>query len=556
MARRSRRSDAVDAKPESKGRVCRMGVYARTSKSYDDDGCSIANQQRIVADHVDRLPDAVVAAYYVDDGFTGTNQDRDAFQRMIEDLRAGRIDGIAAKDASRLGRDYVECQSFIRDMLPSLGARLILVSDRVDSKDNATLDDFAIDMRSLLNDLYSRDLSRKIHATFESSRRRGPLILGNIPYGYLRDPNDTHHLIPDPATAPIVREMFRMKIAGEANAAIARWLEEAGAPTAGEVKYARAGMEATSRDSRRWHARNVSRMLENPVYAGRVVMNKWTQKRYLGIPHEKNDEREWLVVENAHEPLVQPERFDELKRAHGEKVAKKREKRAATDRIRQKHPDRLPGKMRCGICGARMSICRWIEDGVFWGAEYMCNRKDAGEGGGRHRIAVPLVETICMDVIRSQIEQRVSIERLVDSKMADGTLSRRLAEATKGIAAIEREMEDIEDRALKLKGEHMGSGISSRDYKRIERTLWSQLEEAKKRRNDLVARRDLLDSIAENGAGLFAEGEGASLMDSFSAELADMAIESVTFEGDDRVSVRLRFTDAYSRMRQIEEALS
>lgn len=181
MARRSRRSDAVDAKPESKGRVCRMGVYARTSKSYDDDGCSIANQQRIVADHVDRLPDGVVAAYYVDDGFTGTNQDRDAFQRMIEDLRAGRIDGIAAKDASRLGRDYVECQSFIRDMLPSLGARLILVSDRVDSKDNATLDDFAIDMRSLLNDLYSRDLSRKIHATFESSRRRGPPHPGQHP---------------------------------------------------------------------------------------------------------------------------------------------------------------------------------------------------------------------------------------------------------------------------------------------------------------------------------------------------------------------------------------
>lgn len=287
MARRSRRSDAVDAKPEAKGRACRMGVYARTSKSYDDDGCSIANQQRIVAGHVGKLPDAVVAAYYVDDGFTGTNQDRDAFQRMIEDLRAGRIDGIAAKDASRLGRDYVECQSFIRDTLPSLGARLVLVSDGVDSKDNAALDDFAIDMRSLLNDLYSRDLSRKIHATFESSRRRAPLILGNIPYGYLRDPDDPHHLVPDPATAPIVREMFRMKVAGEANAAIARWLEETGAPTAGEVKYARAGMEATSKDSRRWLARNVNRMLENPVYAGRVVMNKWTQKRYLGIPHEK-----------------------------------------------------------------------------------------------------------------------------------------------------------------------------------------------------------------------------------------------------------------------------
>ena len=90
MARKSRRTDApVAPAPEPKSKVCRLGVYTRTSKSYNDDGCSIANQQRIVADHVARLGDAVVAGYYTDDGFTGTNQDRDAFQQMLEDLRAG-----------------------------------------------------------------------------------------------------------------------------------------------------------------------------------------------------------------------------------------------------------------------------------------------------------------------------------------------------------------------------------------------------------------------------------------------------------------------------------
>lgn len=106
MARKSRRTDAPATAPAARAKVCRMGVYARTSKSYGDDGSSIENQKRIVADHIGRLPDAVVAGYYVDDGATGTNQDREAFQRMVGDLRAGRIDGVAAKDASRLGRDY------------------------------------------------------------------------------------------------------------------------------------------------------------------------------------------------------------------------------------------------------------------------------------------------------------------------------------------------------------------------------------------------------------------------------------------------------------------
>lgn len=169
MARKSRRTDAPATAPAARAKVCRVGVYARTSKSYGDDGSSIGNQKRIVADHVGGLPDAVVAGYYVDDGATGTNQDREAFQRMVDDLRAGRIDGVAAKDASRLGRDYVECQTFIRETLPALGARLILVADGVDSKDGASPDGFGMDVKSLLNSLYSRDLSRK---TTPSSRRR------------------------------------------------------------------------------------------------------------------------------------------------------------------------------------------------------------------------------------------------------------------------------------------------------------------------------------------------------------------------------------------------
>ena len=162
----------------------------------------------------------------------------------------------------------------------------------------------ALDLRSLLNDLYSRDLSRKIHGTFAAARRRGPMILGGIPYGYMRDPEDAHHLVPDPQVACHVREMFRMSARGLSNAKIADYLNDAGAPTAGRVKYARAGMEPTSRDSGRWRARNVNRMLANPVYKGTLVMSRWSQKLYMKKPHAKNDPGEWVVVEGAHEPLV------------------------------------------------------------------------------------------------------------------------------------------------------------------------------------------------------------------------------------------------------------
>ena len=491
MARKSRRTDApVAAVPEPKSKVCRLGVYTRTSKSYNDDGCSIANQQRIVADHVARLGDAVVAGYYTDDGFTGTNQDRDAFQQMLEDLRAGKIDGIAAKDASRLGRDYVECQTFIKETLPRMGARLVLVSDGIDSKDDAAIQGMSLDLKSLMNDLYSRDLSRKIHATFAAARRNGPIILGNIPYGYMRDPCETHHLVPDPATAPFVREIFRMSVQGVSNARIAEWLEEQGAPTTGQWKYERAGMEAKSRESARWHARSVNRILSNPVYAGDVVMGKWSQKLCLGVPHHKKSPEEWIVVENTHEPLVSKENFAYLQQQRQERAERRRQSVAATERIRSQRPDRLSGKVFCGVCGCAMHICRWTEDGVMWGAEYCCSNKDKGNGGGRHRVAVPLVEILCMDAVRARFG---------------------------GVA----------DQGALKDGDAGVGGIGAGGH----------------------------DAGSAGGAG----GAGAAgidgACDTFSAELADAAIERVTVQADGSLDIELKPKDLFAKRVQMREVV-
>ena len=553
MARRSRRPGAAEAAAEPKAGACRLGVYARTSKSYGDDGCSIANQQRIVADHVGRLPDASVAGYYTDDGFTGTNQDRDAFQRMLADLREGRIDGVAAKDASRLGRDYIECQTLIRETLPALGARLVLVSDGVDTKDDAAADGMSMDLKSLLNDLYSRDLSRKIHATFDAARRRGPVILGNIPYGYMRDPDETHHLVPDPATAPFVREMFHMAVQGEANARIADWLNGQGAPTAGQTKCERAGKRATSKDSGRWLARNVNRVLANPVYAGDVVMGKWSQKLCAGEPHRKRPEDEWIVIEGAHEPLVSRESFDYLRRRREERAERRREAVAATERLRAQRPDRLAGKVFCGECGMPMHICRWVEDGVLWGAEYCCGNKDRGRGGGRHRIAAPLVETLCMDVIRAQLAAAADLEGMAARMTADGTLAARLLELDGGIARAEGEVSYLAAKCDQLNAEREELGMGEAERRRLSRALWGRHGQAVRELSELRAKCELVASLAERGAG--APDGPAPACDAFSAELAAALIERVTVHADGSLGIDLKVEDAFARRARVLEAI-
>ena len=214
-----------------------MAAYCRLSK---DDGKnkvseSIENQLKLIREYISKSEDLELADIYIDDGYSGLYfANRPEFQRMMENIYKGRIQGVITKDISRLGREHIETSHYIERVFPSLGIRYIAILDGVDSMShrNEELAQF----KTLFNDMYSRDISKKIKGTLMAQKKRGQFMSGFAPYGYVKDPEDKHHFLVDEEAAKVVRRIFCMYLEGYSRGGIARKLNEEGILTPSEYK--------------------------------------------------------------------------------------------------------------------------------------------------------------------------------------------------------------------------------------------------------------------------------------------------------------------------------
>lgn len=195
---------------------------------------SVSAQRILIRDYIHRnsLAGKVDIQEYVDDGFSGTNFLRPAFKRMMEDAKKGEIGCIVVKDFSRFGRDHLETGNYLEKIFPLLGIRFISVNDQFDSMDcQGMTGGMSVALKNIINAMYSQDLSKKIKSAMETRAARGEYIGALAAYGYLKDPDNIHHLIPDGDAAETVRLIFNMAAQGKTKTEIARYLNEQGIPT-------------------------------------------------------------------------------------------------------------------------------------------------------------------------------------------------------------------------------------------------------------------------------------------------------------------------------------
>ncbi|MBR4441843.1 MAG: recombinase family protein, partial [Clostridia bacterium] len=188
-------------------------LYIRLSREDGDkdESDSIVNQRALLSAFAAEQPDLSVADVCVDDGFTGSNFERPAFQRMMAGVTAGRIRCVVVKDLSRFGRNYIEAGRYLEQVFPAMGVRFISVNDRIDSyADPASASGLLLPFRNLINDEYCRDISQKVRSALDIKRRQGQFIGSFAPYGYKKSPDDRNRLAVDGETAPVVREIYRL----------------------------------------------------------------------------------------------------------------------------------------------------------------------------------------------------------------------------------------------------------------------------------------------------------------------------------------------------------
>ena len=337
--------------------------YIRLSAEDDDLGKSdkvesnsVTNQRNLLDAFISRTPELADTKVieFCDDGWSGKNFERPAVQEMIAQARAGKIQCVVVKDLSRFGRDYLTVGNYISCVFPFLGVRFIAANDGFDSIRPADIDSLETSFKTLLYDLYSRDLSRKTRNAKRFSAQQGNFLSPFAPYGYIKDPADNHRLIIDPEAAETVRRIFRLTASVQRKEQLARQLNRGGVPTPMLHKRA-AGFSRTRWtslfDENFWTGGLIYGILRDERYVGRVVYGKRTRDR-VGCAHVVRVEREdWIVVDDAHEGIVTQEEFDRAQAAI---------RASACGAVKNcNHP--LQKKIRCGTCGYAMSRVQGAE---------------------------------------------------------------------------------------------------------------------------------------------------------------------------------------------------
>lgn len=260
-----------------------IALYIRLSlEDGDVDGVkkaesnSVNAQRHLLADFYSKQDEFqnIPSVEYVDDGYSGTNFERPAFQRMMEDAGAGRIGIIVVKDFSRFGRDDLEVGNYLEKILPLLGVRFISVNDGFDSENySGVTGGMSVALKNLLNAMYSRDLSKKVRSAMATHAQKGEYMPAFPPYGYLKDPEDKHHLIVDPEAASVVKIVFTMAAEGKTKGQIVKYLNENNILTCREyMRQKGVRLHGTNeKQTKLWSVTTISDMLKKQVYLGHTV---------------------------------------------------------------------------------------------------------------------------------------------------------------------------------------------------------------------------------------------------------------------------------------------
>ncbi|MBE6144520.1 MAG: recombinase family protein [Firmicutes bacterium] len=351
-----------------------VGIYIRLSqedkdKKYESDSESVINQKELLKSYV-KNNNFNLSGEYVDDGYSGTNFDRPGFQKMLEDIKKKKINCVIVKDLSRFGRDHVMTGYYIETFFPENSIRFISILESYDSFKNQASNDSSTFIIAC-NDYYSKQNSIKIKNVLNDKRRNGKFIGSKPSYGYMRDPEDKGHLIPDPKTAPAVKKIFKWRVDGIGPTEIATRLNNENIPTPSQYKNIKFSSRIIIRDE--WNISSVKKILTNRIYTGDMVQHTQSKVNYKSKKKITLDKSLWIIVENTHEPLVDKKTFEyvqTLKNRHSRNYA-----------LKTTRPKRIfEGKIYCKECGNRLSVY-YRKKLDYWSIN--CNRYSRDPKRGR-----------------------------------------------------------------------------------------------------------------------------------------------------------------------------
>lgn len=513
-----------------------VGIYIRLSqedkdKKYESDSESVINQKELLRNYVKNNNFNLVKEY-VDDGFSGTDFERPGFKSLLEDINNKKINCVVVKDLSRLGRDHVMTGYYIETFFPENNIRFISILESFDSFKNQASNDSSTFIIAC-NDYYSKQNSIKIRNVLNEKRKSGKFV-GSLPcYGYMRDPEDKGHLIPNPETAPIVKKIFKWRADGIGPTEIANRLNKAHVVTPSGYKKTNYSSRLIDRDN--WNISTVKKILINRIYTGDLVQHTQTKVNYKSKKKITLDEKLWIVVENTHEPLVDKDTFDYVNNLRKRNTRNYEMKTGREKRL-------LEGKLFCKECGNRLTVL-YRKKKDYWSVN--CNRYSRDPVRGRcysHFYPYNYLEEQVLEQINKSVSK---LMKELDLKQLNDEVVKSVYKETnnidKVIKNLEIEKEKITRRITTLYNDRCDGVISTETYKELAKESETKLKEI----NDLIDNENIKKYKIKNKVNVLPDytKKIKKLLDlnKPKKELIDTLIDKIVIDKDRDITIYFKY---------------
>lgn len=440
----------------SQPKLPHWALYIRLSREDGDkaESLSVEHQRMKLTAYAEQTLGTTNYEVYVDDGWTGTNFQRPAFQRILADIAKKQIIGIVVKDLSRLGRDNPKSSYYVHDFFPENKVRLIAIDDNVDKNyyDLDTSEDMMIDVKNMFNGFYPRDISNKVRSTFRTKQHAGKFIGAFASYGYKKDSTDHNQLVVDEPAAEVVRRIFSMYLSGLGQNTIAKRLNEENIPCPSEYKKMQGlnyrncnRLESTAY----WTYSSIRNILRNEIYTGVMVQNKSFRQickhKAMKLPKE-----EWIIVPDTHEAIIDRNTFDKVQQLLSQNTRQ-------TNLNQNIHF--FAGLIKCGDCHRAMAKIQ--RQGVVTFSCGSYNRYGTSKCSA-HYIREEVLNQIILDDLNAIIANIKSLEDIIKAEEQDKTAKE--AKKADEVRKLKQEIERFQTKKKRAYEDYAEDLISKEDY--------------------------------------------------------------------------------------------
>ena len=539
----------------------RTAAYVRLSMEDSGklDGYSLQNQKDLLMSFINDHSDLHLYKMYVDNGYTGTQFKRPAFDEMMQDMKSGLINCIVVKDLSRLGRNYLEAGNYLEQIFPFFKVRFISVTDGYDSiSPDFTDEALIIPLKNIINEGYAKDISVKVSSAIATRKRQGK-FMGKVPlYGYLKDPDDKNHLVIDPEASRIVQRVFQMKLEGVSLGLIAKQMNEEGVPCPSKYFVLKGLSKETKYLNSFWDRNTAKRMLTNRMYLGCIVYGKSVRSFAKGIKEHTVPEENWKIVEGTHEPLVTEEAFERVQELLEESS---REAKNHASYAEGDVPNLFRGLIRCADCGGAMRMGKFrkpkksgAEEYHYYGV-YECSRHKLiyDYSCPQKSIRKDILDNAVEEAIRYHIRMFLDLERII----ADLNKKTSVREAAVGMQDLirkkQRRIAKVEQMSCGIYEDYQEGILNETEYLTLRKTYAEEVLSLTKEIEGLLQEQAQYDENYRAVGSLSELAHQYSDFTELTREIIETFIAEIRVHTGGRLKITFRFEDEFEKLQQIAE---